>query len=147
MLMLVIFGCCEQKPVENSVEKRQEAIAKEIVSNWHDFSDAFFHINDSNAVNLVAKAESLANRLDKISIELETVGRFPLSLRKATLKKMDDDEKAFAKLKQESLKPETVKTMETVFERYMSAAYSVEMKAGLYYNGTDTNGVDLKDRL
>jgi hypothetical protein len=149
LLMLVLFGCGEQKQGENSLEKRQEAIAKEIVSIQYDFTDALFHINDTNAVSLLAKTESLTDRLDKISKELDTVGRFPLSLRKATLKKMDDDEKVYAKLmpkfKQGSLQPETIITMETVFEKYHSASEPVEMKAGLYYNGTDTNGVDLKD--
>jgi hypothetical protein len=134
LLMLSLFGCCETRRTDNSVEKRQEAIAKEIISISQDFTDAFFHMNDTNAVSLMAKTESLAGRLDKISDELDTLGRFPLSLRKATLNKMDDDEKVYAKFmprfKQGSLQPETIKTMETVFERYMSASQSVEMKAG-----------------
>ena len=148
-LMLFLYGCCEPLKTNNSTEKRQEAIANEIVSIQYDFDDAFFHINDTNAVSLATKAESLANHLDKISKELDTLGRFPLSLRKATLKKMDNDEKAFSKLlpvsELGSLRPETVKIMETAFERYYSAAEPVNMKAGLYYNGTDTNGVELKE--
>ena len=150
-LMLAFFGCSEPQRINNSVAKRQEAIAKEIVSIAHDFTDAFIHINDANAASLPAKTESLAGRLDKISAELDTLGRFPLSLRKATLNKMDGDEKVYAKLmprfKQGSLQPETIKIMETVFERYMSASQPVEMKAGLYFNGTATNGVDLKGHL
>jgi hypothetical protein len=148
-LMLCFYGCCEPQKANNSFEKRQEAIAKEIVFIQYDFTDAFLHINDTNAVSLVAKTESLADRLDKISKELDTLGRFPLSLRKATLKKMDDDEKVLAKLsprfEQGSLKPETVQIMETVFEKFFSASEPVDMKAGLYYNGTDTNGVELTD--
>jgi hypothetical protein len=146
--MLAIMGCSEPHRINNSAEKRQEAIANEIVSIANDFLDAFTHINDTNAVSLMVKTESLTERLDKMSKELDTLGRFPLSLREATLEKLDVDEKVFAKLspifEQGTLKPETVKIMETVFEKYFSASKPIEMKAGLYYNGTDTNGVALK---
>lgn len=148
-LMLCLYGCSEPKKADGSLEKRQEAIAKEIVLIQYAFADAVFHLNNTNAVSFVAKAESLADRLDKISNELDILGRFPMSLRKATLKKLDGDDKAFAKdiprIPSGSLRPEVAKITNPAVERFFSASVPVGMKAGLYYSGTDTNGVELID--
>ncbi|OQB89170.1 MAG: hypothetical protein BWX84_02546 [Verrucomicrobia bacterium ADurb.Bin118] len=114
----------------------QEALAKEIVSIQHDFGDAMLHLDNTNATNFVAKVGVLADRLEKISEELDRAGSFPASLREATLKKLDDDEKAFAQLwkstvRNDLLQPEVAKITDPAVDRFFSVSGSVMMKAGL----------------
>ena len=146
-LMLALCGCCEAQKTNVSLEKRQEAIAKEIISIEYTFGETVFQLNNTKAVGFVVKAESLTDRLDKTSKELDTLGRFPIGLRKATLEKLDDDEKALAKLtsskKIDLLQPEAVKITMPAAAKYFSARASVIRKAGLYWsNSIDTNGVE-----
>jgi len=149
--MLALFGCCEQKQVENSLEKRQEAIAKEIDSIEYAAGDALLRLNNTNAVNFAAEMNSLSDRLDKISKELDILGPFPASLREATLKKLDDVEKALLprlqiKIKSMSPQPEVGEIMAPAVARYLSAGTSVKDKAGLLIgtkgesSGLNTNG-------
>lgn len=121
----------------NGVLKNQEAIAKEIVSIEYAFGNAVVQLNDTNAVSFVAEVKSLSDRLDKISKELDTLGPFPAGLREATLKKLDDDEKAITQVSPSrttagSLQPEAVKIIEPAVDRYFSARASVVMKAGVF---------------
>jgi hypothetical protein len=112
----------------NGVIEKQEAIAKEIVFVEHDFGDAVFQLNNTNAVGFMAKVDPLVDRLEKISKELDTLGPFPAGLRDTTLKKLDDTEKTLPHLG--PLQPEAV-TITPVMEKYVSVWSSVMGKAGL----------------
>lgn len=116
--------------------RRQEAIAKEIISIQHAFGDAVLHLDNTNATNFVAKVGVLADRLEKISEELDSLGSFPARLREATLKKLDDDEKAFSQhekstVRNDSLQSEVAKITVPAADRYFLVSGSVMMKAGL----------------
>lgn len=140
----------------NGVIKNQEAIAKEIVSIEYAFGDAMVQLNNTNAVVFVAEVESLADRLDKISKELDALGLFPAGLREATLKKLNDDGEALAQLIQSrkasgslkpgSLQPEVAKITDPAVDKYFSAMAPVMRKAGLLIeakreaSGINTNG-------
>lgn len=129
----------------------QEAIAKEIVSIQHVFGDAILYLDNTNATNFVAKVGALADRLERISEELDRLGSFPASLRETTLKKLDDDEKSFAQFggstaRYDSLQPEVAKITSHAVDRFFSVSGSVMMKAGLLIeareksSGINTNG-------
>jgi len=148
LITLLFMASCNSRqdahpPASNSNGSRthgeireQEAIAKEIAAIQHAFGDAMFHLDNANATNFVAKVGVLADRLGKISEELDRVGSFPTSLREATLKKLDDDENAFAQLgkgavRNDSLQPEVAKITDPAVDRFFSVSGSVMMKAGL----------------
>jgi hypothetical protein len=115
---------------------RKEAIAKEIISIQYAFGDAVLHLRDTGATIFVAKVEALADRLERIAAELDRLGSFPASLREATLKRLDDDEKALPQLvknrtRSGPLPPEIAKITNPAVDRYFSASGSVMLKAGL----------------
>ncbi len=128
---------------KNGVLEKQEAIAKEIVFVEHDFGDAVFQLNNTNAVGFLAKVDPLVDRLEIISKELETLGPFPVGLRDATLKKLNDAEMTLPYLG--PLQPEAVK-ITPVMDKYISAWSSVMDRAGLFVgakgesSGINTNG-------
>jgi hypothetical protein len=156
-LTLILCGCCASQKADVFLEKQQEAIATEIVSIQHAFVEVMIQLNNTNAAAFATKADHLINRLDKILKDLDTLGRFPMDLREATLKKLGEDDKASEKLLQSAkvssspqLQPEVLKILESRYERYFSAFGSIDMKAGLYYyttNSTDTNGVEYSHHL
>lgn len=113
----------------NSVLKSQEAIAKEILSIEYAVGDAMSKLNNTNAVDFVTKVEPLTDRLGKISKELDALGPFPVGLRDATLKKLDDAEKKMPH--PGSLQPEAAKIIAPIMDKYLSAWISVTDKADL----------------
>ena len=144
--MLALCGCCETQKANVSLEKRQEAVANEIVSIEYGFGDALLQLNNTNIVGFTTKMQPLADRLEKISKELDTLGPFPSDLREFTLKKLDDTEKTLPHIK--PLQPEAVKII-PVMQKYVSAWISVTDKAGLLIEakgelpGINTNGMEL----
>jgi F0F1-type ATP synthase membrane subunit b/b' len=137
-LVVVFCGCCETQKASVSLHERQEAVANEIVSIESDYTKALVSLNNANATNFVIKANSLADRLEAISKELDTLGLFSMELRKATLAKMDkleNDDKDFAKLRQNGMKldlqPKVAETVTPIMERYLSASVDVNDKVGL----------------
>jgi len=137
-LMLAFCGCYETQKACVSLHERQEAVANEIVSIESDYTKALVSLNNANATDFVIKANSLADRLEAISKELDTLGLFSMDLRKATLAKMDkleNDDKDFAKLRQNVMKLDLqLKVAETVtpaMDRYLSASVDVNDKVGL----------------
>ena len=115
---------------------KQEAIAKEIISIQYAFGDAVLHLDDTRAAGFVVKVEALADRLEGIAAQLDRLGPLPVKLREYTLKRLDDDEKALAKLgksrtRSRSLPPEIAKITNAAVDRYFRVSGSVMLKAGL----------------
>ena len=145
--LLLVTSCKSQKTSNlpnhdftgaqtNAVLRTQESIAKEIVSIDYAFGDALLRLNNTNAVNFAAETDSLSDRLDKISNELDALGPFPASLREATLIKLDSVEKALSQplqIKIESLspQPEVGEIIAPAVARCLSSRLSVKDKAGL----------------
>ena len=80
-----------------SIRKRQDAIAHEIVSLHYSFISALSLVSNTNAVEFSTIARPLSNRLREVSKELDALGPFPLCLRESTLKAMDDDAQLIVK--------------------------------------------------
>ena len=115
---------------------KQEAIANEIISIQSAFGDAVIHLDDASAASFVVKVEALAGRLEGIAVQLDKLGPLPVNLREATLKRLDDDEKALAKLgksrtKSRPLSPQIAEITNPAVDRYFSINGSVMSKAGL----------------
>jgi hypothetical protein len=152
LIGVLLLTSCRQPGARNTEKaERQETIAKEIVSIESSFCVDLVQLNNANAVDFVAKVESLAGRLDEISKELDTLGPFPKALRADTLKKLEDADKIFAKKNQSRtssfpLEPKAAKTIEPSGTRCFSAMAPVMMKAGLYFDAAggvpdiDTDG-------
>ena len=147
LLILALCGCHKTGETSDSPHDRQAAIAREITDIEFRFAEAVFQLNNTNAADFVAEAESLANHLQKISNDLDTLGPLPVGLRDTTLKKLNDTE-AINKLKLSkktsvTLRPEVAKITDPAVERYFSESASVMMKAGLV---TDAKGnpIDVK---
>jgi len=136
-LMLALCGCCETQKANVALEKRQAAIANEIVSNY---TKAILNCKNTNAADFVTTSDSLANRLEVISKELDKSGPLPMDLRKATLEKLADLDKkeVFEQNKMPPiLQAQLTNTIIPIMQRYMSAWLSVMPKAGLV---TDAKG-------
>ena len=132
----------------NGVIENQEAIAKEIVSIEHAFGDAMLQFNNTNTVAFVTEVKSLTERLDRLSKEFDVTGTFPIGLREATLKQMDDIEKTSPHPR--PLRPEDAKDVDTitsVTEKYISVWVSVTDKAGLSIGAKgEASGVDANNQ-
>ena len=122
-------------------------MANEIISIQYAYGDAFAQLNDNNAVEFAAKVESLADRLEQISKELDAVGPFPADLREATIKKLIDANKAMEQLlrskngsgllRNTPLPLNALEIIRPVIKKYFAAWVSVRTKARLYIEAAD----------
>ena len=135
-----------------SIRKRQDAIANEIVSLHYSFAKALSLVNNTNAVEFPTIVKPLSNRLREVFSELDALGPFPLFLRESTLKQIEDDGQLI--LKEGRDRPSNPWTTESdsiitpIVTEFFEASNSVTKKAGLFYtieNGTNTaTGIPLK---
>ena len=91
---------------------------------------------------LSVKVNALSDRLDKMAAQLDRTGPSTVTLREATLKRLDDDLKAFVNMSKgrtesPSLRPSIADITNPAVDRYFSASGSVMSKAGLL---TPANG-------
>jgi len=120
----------------NEFPRKQDVVAKEIISIQYAFLDAVMNLNNTNASSFATKVKSLTDRVFLISKELDVLGPFPQSLREETLIKLNNAEKSNVSLHKNrdgagTLKPEISSITNPLVNDFISAMTGVMMKAGL----------------